>query len=201
MRQWTEKELSQVLNSDFKLWEFAETEENGTSITKSLNLPLGIGEVTVTLEDIHDATTKRGAVEAFGDYVRGLVRERTDDEEVTARAEAARQKAKQDDLHNGIYVPDQRVQNPQAKEETVQSTVQAHDGDDEGDGGLGAVLFAKRAALRARVHGVRADLARWTKELKALDAACAALEEDDDTPPDTGTPEQRPALKVGGSEG
>lgn len=201
MKQWTEQELSEVLNSDFKLWEFAETEESGTSITKSLNLPYGIGEVTVTLEDVHDATTKRGAVEAFGDYVRGLVKQRTDDEEVTARAEAARQKAMQDDLDNGIYVGNQRVQDPQAKEETVQGTVQAHDGDDEGDGGLGAVLFAKRAALRNRVNGARANLARWDKELRALDAACAALEDDDDTPSDTRTPEQRPALTVGEGKG
>ena len=201
MRQWTEQELSQVLNSDFKLWEFAETEENGTSITKSLNLPLGIGEVSVTLEDVHDATTKRGAVEAFGDYVRGLVRERTDDEEVTARAEAARQRAMQDDLDHGIYVGQQRVQDPSAKEETLQGAVQTHDGDDEGDGGLGAVLFAKRATLRERVNGARADLARWTKELKALDAACAALEEDDDTPQDTGTPEQCPTLTVAKGDG
>ena len=70
----TEQELQQILNSDMKLWELAETiEASDNAVTKVLDLPYGIGITEVTLEGLSDGSKRREACGSFGEYIRGLV--------------------------------------------------------------------------------------------------------------------------------
>jgi len=97
-----EKQLQGILNSDMKLWELAETSEEGDVVTKTLDLPYGIGKTEVRLEGITDGVKRRTAVQGFGDYIRGVVEERIGEESVTARAKQAAAKVST----NASYVPD-----------------------------------------------------------------------------------------------
>ena len=184
-----EQELNQILQSDIKLWELAEETSTVPGVyEKTLDLPYGIGPTMVRLENIDDAIKKRGAVAAFGEHIRSLIKDRTDDEAVTARAQQAAAKAEQRDIENGIYVGAQGVSDTPTPSASLPGTGSPHQGNAEGYAGIGDALTAQRAELRERVNRARSDLAVWTRELKALDAACAALEEDDAST-DTKTPE------------
>lgn len=82
-----ENEFRSIMFSDQKLWDFAETtDETPNSLTKSINVPWGIGTIDVTLEGTNNASGRRAAFEGFGNYIRDLIKERTSDESVTARA-------------------------------------------------------------------------------------------------------------------
>jgi len=89
-------DLQDILQSDMKLWESATQQEGKEgSLTLAIDLPYGIGIVEVTFEGIKDAGTRRGAVESWGNYIRGQVEDKTSDEAIAAKA--ARAKMKLDD--------------------------------------------------------------------------------------------------------
>ena len=201
MKSLTVEEIQSIMQSDMKLWETADTEQpTPTSITKSLNLPYGIGETSVTLEGLTDAGSKKGAVAGYGDYIRNLIRDRTDDEAVEARAKQAAARAEQADIENGVYVGTAGVPSASLTQAPVQGAAQAHQEDAGEHAGIGATLIAQRAELRGRVNKAQANLATWRRELNALEAACAALEVDD-APTDSRAPEQSPAREVEQEEG
>ena len=83
-----EQELQSILNSDMKLWDRAETIEEGTTLIKVLDLPYGIGRTEIRLEGIDDAIKRRGALESFGEYIRGIVENKIGEESITARAQS-----------------------------------------------------------------------------------------------------------------
>jgi len=157
----------------------AETTQNADgSITKVLDLPYGIGRTEVKLEGMTDGIKRKAAFESYGTYIRGLVHERTDDGAIQARAEEAAARAKQADSRDGspIYTGQAELgPNPG----DVAGPVPPHEGAIGDYAGLGATLIAQRTSLAARVGRAEADLATWRRELKALNAACEALEEDD----------------------
>ena len=81
-----EKELRAILNSDFKLWNAADTVEEGNVVTKTIELPYGIGPFTLSFEGAADAKGRRNATSIFGQSVRDAVEERISEESITARA-------------------------------------------------------------------------------------------------------------------
>jgi hypothetical protein len=168
-----------MMQSDFKLWEKSETVERGDGVVeKTITLPWGIGPVSVVLEGMNNAGKRREAVGAYGDYIRGLINDRINDESVTARAQQAAARAEQDDSGGSDDLDGVGVQGPQATPQADVAAGPEDKGYAEDTSDLGATLTARRTALRERVGRVEADLARWRRELKALDAAVAALEDD-----------------------
>lgn len=180
MKQLSKREIIDVMQSDMKLWDMAETEESAPgTVVKTLNLPLGIGEYTVTIEGLKDAGKKRDALASYGAHIRGLIKERIDDEAITARAKAAA--ARSESVGGGDSVRDDPAGVPVPPREAPpnEEASQAYAETTTDDADFGATLIARRASLKERIGRVEVDLARWRKELKALDAACAALEEPD----------------------
>jgi hypothetical protein len=108
LNKMNEKELREILQSDMKLWDSAETTEDGNAVTKVLDLPYGIGRTEVRLEGLDNGAARRSACEGFGSYIRELVNERIGDEAVTARAKQAAAKAGTDT--GGV--PDERGDDP-----------------------------------------------------------------------------------------
>jgi len=82
----TPDSLRSILNSDFKLWESADTVEEGKTVTKTMDLPYGIGEFSLTFEGIGDAGGRRNAAGIWGEAVRNEVENKISDASVTARA-------------------------------------------------------------------------------------------------------------------
>lgn len=96
-----ENEFLALMQSDSKLWDYATTTHNKDgSIDKTLQIPWGIGEITVTLEGMDNVQGRRAAFNSFGDYIRGLINDKTSDDAITARAKqaAARVGEKSDSL-------------------------------------------------------------------------------------------------------
>jgi hypothetical protein len=89
MTTLNEVELREIIQSDFKLWEMSETKVEGTNIVKTITLPHGIGEFSLTFEGVHDAKSRRGAVEYWGAAIRDAVDNVISDEAVEARAAQA----------------------------------------------------------------------------------------------------------------
>ena len=88
MEQISKADTLALMQSDMKMWETAETEElGGGKVKKTINLPFGIGEVSVTLEGMTDGIKRRGAVSSYGEYIRGIIDECINDEAITARAQ------------------------------------------------------------------------------------------------------------------
>lgn len=180
MRELSKREAIDIMQSDMKLWDTATTEvqKDGT-IVKSLHLPFGIGETSVTLQGLTDAGKKRHAVTAFGEYIRGLIEERIDDDAVTARAKAAAAKAEQADSADS---PSSGSGPERVREPTVQAPVdeeadQAHEADVGQALGLGETLAAQRATLREQIGRAEDNLAKWRRELTAVEAGLDALGE------------------------
>jgi len=179
MKTLSKREAIDLMNSDMKLWDAATTVDNGKgTLVKSLDLPFGIGETNVTIEGLTDAGKKRNAVSQFGEYIRGLIKERIDDEAVTARAKAAAQKAEQDDSSDSLRDGSERVQDTRRKAPTYPPAVEAHEEDVAEDAGLGATLAARRASLVERIGRVETNLTLWRKELRGIDAALEAMSDD-----------------------
>jgi len=160
----TEQELNEVLQSDMKLWETAETTMDGDTVTKMLDLPYGIGEYIVTIEGVTDAEKRRAAVTGFAESVRDVVRDKIDDDAITARAQQAAARASEatDSLlvEGGIgSIRSEKISDSQ--------TVQAHvpEAYETGKGGANTV-----DGLRARIEATEAAITLWRKELKALEA-------------------------------
>ena len=179
-------EILNIMNSDFKLWERAETQDlGGGKVLKTITLPWGIGVTEVTLEGMTDAEKRRQAVGAYGEYIRSVIDERINDEAITARAKQAAARAQPADSPDSDSVSaDEGLRDERLQEETYEGAGPKDKRDAQDIAGIGADLIARRTALRERVGRVEADLTRWRRELKALDAAVAALEEDDDTEDD-----------------
>lgn len=176
------KEVLDLMHSDFKLWERATSEDLGEGVVaKTITLPWGIGEYTVNMEGMNDANKRREAVAAFGNHIRDVIEERIDDEAITSRAQAAAARAKQDDSGHrnadsqlvGIY--DEAIQETDAEDST-----EAHQGTVEGTSSFGDDFAADRAAINGRINELTRDLARLCRQLRGIDAAIAAMKENDD---------------------
>ena len=158
----------------------ATTEDNGKgTLIKSLDLPFGIGETNVTIEGLTDAGKKRNAVSQFGEYIRGLIKERIDDEAVTARAKAAAERVEQDDSADSVRDSAERVQEPVCEASPIQTTSGSYEEDAIEDVDFGTGLAARRTSLINRIGRVESDLARWRKELKGIEAALEAMSDDE----------------------
>lgn len=177
----TEIEALSIMSSDMKLWEIAETKEPEPGVlVKRLALPWGIGETEIRLEGITDAIKRRGAVQQYADYIRNLIKDKTDDEAVEARAKQAAARLEPLDSGGSILTSSGRVPSEGVEEAFVPGTGDIYQDNVEGDGGFGANLIAQRSALQARVGRAEADITAWRRTLRALDAACLALEEEEE---------------------
>lgn len=178
METLSKREIIDLMQSDMKLWDRAETNDmGGGKITKSLNLPFGIGECVVTLEGLKDAGKKREAVGSYGAYIRGLVREQIDDEAVSARAASAAARSKYASSGDSVLVDPSGSPVPTSQEEVVEEAGQSHEEDATSDADFGESLAARGASLRDRIERTEADLTKWRRELKGIDAAIAAMGE------------------------
>lgn len=166
-----------VMQSDMKLWDTAKKKGlKGGKVEVTLDLPWGIGVHTVTLEGMDNAEGKRKAVGVYGNYIRDLIKEQTDDEAVTARAKAAAARSEPDDSPDGFgFDPNAGVQHAAGKAETVQATDTAHGEDAEGNADFGATLIARESYLLKVTERARADLTRWDNELQGISAALKAM--------------------------
>ena len=171
------QEALDIMQSDMKLWEAAETEETKEGVViKTISLPWGLGEVVVELEGMNDGNKRREAVESYGAYIRGLIDEQTNDEAITARAKAAAARAKPDDSPDGSGVdPVTGVQHTTGEAEAVQATGHTYAPVTEEHADFGASLIARESALLERVGRTKADLARWEQELTGIEAALNAM--------------------------
>ena len=85
-----EREIMGIMQSDMQLWEQAVTTDEGEGvITKTLDLPWGIGPFNVTLEGMTNAEKRRAAVASFGETIRAAINDKIGDEAITARANQA----------------------------------------------------------------------------------------------------------------
>ena len=176
------KDALDIMSSDFKLWESATSEDLGNgSVAKTITLPWGIGEYTVTMEGMNDANKRRAAVGAFGEHIRGVINDRINDEAITGRAQVAAAKAEPPDSGDSdslsgelgvLYAPLQETDDEDT-EETRQGNAQsaANFGDD---------LTIRRTEVNGRINRLTDELTRLRRELRGIDAALAAMEEDDE---------------------
>ena len=79
------REFRQIVNNDQKLWSIAETDDQGKTVTKTLEVPL-VGTVSLKFEGMDNAQGRRAAFEYWGAHVRGLFEDATDDETIEAKA-------------------------------------------------------------------------------------------------------------------
>ena len=179
------KEALDIMNSDFKLWEAATDEDVGPGVVnKTINLPWGIGDVTVTMEGMNDAGKRRAAVGSYGEYIRGLIRERTADESVEARAKQAAAKAElaNSEDSDGFDRLQPVHAGPEGEEEVQEAPAETaervHGRPVEEPVGLGETLAARRAEVDERIGRLTAELDTACRELRGIDAALAAMDED-----------------------
>lgn len=191
VKELTEQEVYEVQQSDMKLWDMSTTEIKGTTIIKALVLPFGIGEVRVQFEGVDNGIKRRSAAEQWGNMVRQTIKDRIDDESVTARAkQAAALRPSEDELegvgsaNSGDGTQDEAAKrlrdNEAVQTATPPAAVQAHAFANEGDQGPAGTDFAARAEwLRERIGDGERQLKGWKRELKALEAALAVMGEDE----------------------
>lgn len=178
------KDALDIMNSDFKLWEAATEKPLGAGVVeKTINLPWGIGETTVTLEGMNDSNKRRAAVGAYGEYIRGLINERTNDEAIESRARQAAAKAEQDDSGDSVGVDKgQPVRGGSdgaslpPKTDARPSDTYEEDVADDAD--LRETLLARRAKVDERIGRLTEQLDTACRDLRGLDAALSAMEED-----------------------
>lgn len=190
-KELTPEEVYAIMQSDIKLWETATTEANGNDITKKLTLPFGIGELAVEFQGVDNGIKRRAAAEQWGAIIRERVKDRIDDEAITARARLAAAKAESEEQAEGLGSADsghgdsdeaeERLQGePSVQTEATAEAVQAHAGDAGEDNGPSGTDFAARAEwLSGRIAEGEARLREQRRELKALEAALAVLGEDE----------------------
>lgn len=169
-----------IVQSDMKLWDKSDTEPlPGGAVRKTINLPWGIGVVSVNLEGLNDGKGRRNAVGAYAEYIRDIVKQAIDDEAVTSRAKAQAARVEQANSGDGVLSGTEGVPESTSAEEVVEGSDEALEEDAKQPAGFGETLIARRVTLEARINRVEADIARWRRELKGIDAAIAAMEEDD----------------------
>ena len=178
-------EILDIMNSDFKLWEAAEDEDVGPGkVNKTINLPWGIGEVTVTREGMNDAGKRRAAVGAYGEHIRGLIRDRTSDESVEARAKqaAARAELANSEDSDGVGGVEPVHGGPEAEEEVqeevTEEAARPYGPAAEQSLGLRETLTLRRAEVDDRIGILTVELDTACRELRGIDAALAAMEDD-----------------------
>jgi hypothetical protein len=188
----TELDKAQVLadmQSDMKMWDLATTSVEGTTITKSLTLPWGIGEVTINFEGVKNAQGKRAAVEMWGSHVRELVKERIDDEAVTRRAQLQAASRTEEAIEavgedNSGRIPEGSPEGgpagPTSSPGIVPEAVPPHAEDGKEFISSGAGFAARRSELRGYIQRAESNLARARKELAAIEAALAVMEGSDE---------------------
>lgn len=176
-------EALDIMNSDFKLWERAATEDHGGGkLTKTLTLPWGIGEVSVTLEGMTDAGKRRNAVSGYGEYIRGLIDEATNDEAVTARAKAAAARIESADSKdsNGIGGGPRVHIEPPVQEKPDEEAEQAYKVDVEDSGRFRETLVAKRSEIQNELNQLERRNRQLRTELLGVNAALDAMGEPED---------------------
>lgn len=191
------KDALDIMNSDFKLWEKAESEDlGGGKVVKTLTLPWGIGEVKVTLEGMTDADKRRQAVAGYGNYIRDLINEATADEAIEARARQAAALAKPADSGGSpIIGGEQRVRDAAVQEETHEVAGETHEHHAKEPVSIGETLAARRLEIedeldfyRGRLEAAEREVARLSRDLRSVERAIAAIEEDEN---DTDTKKPR----------
>lgn len=177
-------EALNIMQSDFKLWEAAtETAISPGVVEKTINLPWGIGDVTVRLEGMNDAGKRRQAVGAYGEHIRSLIDDRINDEAVTARAKAAAAKAQpaDSDDSNGVGGWESVPSGPREEEVPPKTDEEAggvYQPDAQEPLGFRETLVARRAAVDERIGRLTVELDTACRELKGIDAALGAMDED-----------------------
>lgn len=172
-----------LMQSDMKLWDHAEKEIVGEGrMALTLNLPWGIGQHTVTLEGLSNAQGKRNAVGAYGEHIRAVIKERIDDEAVTARArQAAARREPVDSTDSTSSSGAEPVQDQQAVQaETVQEAGQAYSQTSHTLVGSREALVAERTAVENRIGNIERTLKGLHRELRVIDAALSAWGDDEE---------------------
>lgn len=160
------------MQSDMKMWDSAKTEDLGNGkIRKTIVLPYGIGETTVTLEGITDAGKRRNAVAGYGEYIRGLIDEQINDEVITSRAQQAAQAAgeRASELHAGDGI-DRQVAAEVPRTEAVPAHGEIFIPTRETIGGRLDELRRQLRDLKTKVGVCEAEIAGLTAYKGALDA-------------------------------
>ena len=177
------KDALDMMNSDFSLWSKAETKElGGGKVEKTLTLPWGIGEHSIVMEGMTDAGKRRAAVGAYGDYIRTLIRERTDDEAITSRAKTAAGRAELADSNNsdgvdsGVGVREGGGQE-EVQEASNEEAEEAYGSDATEPADLRETLASRRATLDDRIESLTRQLAVACRDLRGIDAALGAMED------------------------
>ena len=191
VKELTDVEVYAMMQSDMKLWESATTEHKGSTITKAVILPFGIGEFRVNFEGVDNGIKRRAAAEQWGAMVRERVKDRVGDESVTARAQQAAALRQSEGEAEGLGSSDNGHGTGDSAPVGLQDQsavlpaasafpVQAHGGPAQDDQGPQGTDFAARAEwLRGRIGEGERQLKGWRRELKALDAALSVLGEDE----------------------
>jgi hypothetical protein len=187
MEQMTKTDTFDIMQSDMKLWEKAEKfPAKGGGVSVTLNLPFGIGEHTVTMEGMNDAQGKRNAVGAYGEYIRGLIKERIDDEAVTSRAKAAAAKAEPIDSGDSLLVSTEGVPIPPTQEEVDANSSEAYERNATRPVGLRETLIARRTEIDnerdyyyRRFNEAIDEIKRLDRDRKAVNLALESLGEED----------------------
>ena len=157
------------MNSDMQLWEAADSKDLGNGkVEKTINLPWGIGVTSVVLEGMTDASKRRSAVGAYGDYIRGVINDKIGEENVTARAQQKAASLSEDssretdsrESDNGGAHESERQET--ADKEPVQTPQAVTGGELEPD--------ARLADLQKRVGEANNFIQRAKKEIAALEA-------------------------------
>jgi hypothetical protein len=192
IKELQEEEIFAIMQSDMKLWEQSTTTHEGNAIVKQLILPFAIGEFTVRFEGVDNGIKRRAAAEQWGAMVRERIKDRIDDESVTARAQQAAAIRESEDqpealgeadnghrTGGGTVSGESSVTAVQAfsTEEAVQAHVQSAE-DDRGPAGTDFV--ARAEWLRGRISEGERKIKAQRRELKALEAALSVLEGEDE---------------------
>lgn len=175
------KDALDIMNSDFKLWEKSKSKDLGNGkVEKTIDLPWGIGEYSVTLEGMNDGSKRRAAVGAYGQHIRDLIKERIDDEAITSRAKAAAARAEytRSSDSNSIST-DEGLRDSPVQTQVVSTTSEAYSEDAEADVDFGEALVAKRVKIDNEIERLTANLAKLCKELRGIDAAIEAMRDEE----------------------
>lgn len=172
----TPSELNSIIQSDFKLWEKADTVQDGGTITKRLVLPHGIGDFQISFEGVNNAEGRRNAAAVWGDAVRNEVDNKIGDESVTARAaQRAAQAGEDTSRYTGPGEPDKDDAGPE--EVSAKDSVQTH-----GEVATFSTDPSDRYDELVRYRGQLADKIKGLDiEIKALGAYMEVLNAQEDS--------------------
>lgn len=181
------RELNQMMQSDNKLWERSSTVEEGGVLTKSIELPHGIGLFTISFEGVKDAAGRRNAAGIWGESIRDAVNDAIGDEAVTARA-AQRAATISEDTGGIISSSGSNTLRPEqvSQEEAVPTLSTIATGGAASSDRLHELL-AHRAALEGTVEDTLKRIKGLDLEIKALEAYMEVMNAQE---VQTGTPEE-----------